>query len=360
MNSAVALLVLACAAEGSWEAFQKLDLGKPKKTQVDLKAEAEAAKTDAVGTLQCKSKAFVINLYKRRDRCICMSHQLKNAPFKAERFNAVTFSDPREEEKRFKQVDKVDPVTGVTTKVPDYNQFKQVTSEDMQYSNLCGGLFKNGVKGGTHSVLQEMSLFCSHFNLWNKLKNEPEDAFIVMEDDLPMSNKIWGKIDNFFKHYTGKWDFVQVDAYGKNGTEMPLQDKVDEFEGSPIYKPSENGDYWGGHMFLLRKKAVHKMLARMRQDRSEPVDWLPRKWAQNSDIEVRTVQFGLINYIDEAKRNEYYKEANCGPNVDMSDINFSGKRATGNKMGGQRGQKAKNEGGLECPAQAQKTTLKKK
>merc|ERR1719378_1893436 len=99
----------------------------------------------------------------------------------------------------------------------------------------------------------------------------------------------------------------------------------------------------------------------MKLQQSAPVDWLPRKWASTS-IHVRTVQFGMINYIDDEKRNAYYKQANCGTQVDMSDINFSGKRAKGNNMGNQRAQEARNEGALECPAEApsKKTLLKRK
>jgi hypothetical protein len=344
MMRAVALLALVCAAEGSWDSFRKLDLGMQKTDPLELKVKMAS---DAIGTPAAKARAFVINLQKRRDRCICMSHQLKNAPFQAERFNAVAFQDPRTEEQKFEL--KADGAT----------QWKPVEGKDLAQSDLCGGLFKKGVVGGQHSVLQEMSLVCSHYSLWNKLKSQPEDAFIVMEDDLPADSKIWGKIDNFVKNYKGKWDLVQVDAYGKNGTDMPAEDKVDEFEGAPIYKPSDHGEYWGGHMFIIRKAALPKMLHRMKLQQSAPVDWLPKKWATTS-INVRTVQFGMINYIDDEKRNAYYKQSNCGTQVDMSDINFSGKRARGNNMGGQRAQMAKNEGALECPAVEKKTTLKRK
>jgi len=360
-------LALVCAAEGTFDAFKKLSLGKPKEDKLTLKETGEA-KSDLVGTPQCKAKAFVINLHKRRDRCICMSNQLKSAPFKAERFNAVAFSDPRTEEKKFVTKDQAtgrkitDPVQKAAA-VPGttYQEWTPVTAEDMKDSQLCDGAFRNGVVGGTHSVLSEMALFCSHLQLWKKLEKEPEDAFIVMEDDLPMSPKIWEKLDHFVKTYKGKWDMVQVDSYGKEGHEMPAADKVDEFEGAPIYKPSESGQYWGGHMFILRKSALPKMLYRMKGMQSEPVDWLPRHWS-NTSIAVRTVQFGLINFIDEEKKNEYYKQSDCGQYVDMSDINFSGKRAVGNKGTFQRGMRADNKGALECPAQEdkKKNALKKK
>merc|ERR1719217_610355 len=108
---AVIILALVSAAEGSWEAFSKLSLGKgTEESDPALLAMETAAKVnDAVGTPECKAKAFVINLYKRRDRCICMSQQLTSAPFPAERFNAVTFSDPRTENKRFKTKQEVVP-----------------------------------------------------------------------------------------------------------------------------------------------------------------------------------------------------------------------------------------------------------
>lgn len=244
-----------------------------------------------------KAGVVVINLDRRLDRCQCMSAQLQSSPYAVERYSAKT--------------------VGATT-------VDQLRSKREKHG-ICAKSFKRGLDCGAHDCLGEMSLFCTQHQLWDSLVNRTEDYFIIMEDDVLLDKFAWDKIGEFLETYPEEFDLLQMDSYGNRA--VPVRDVKHIFSGSYVYTPSENGDYFGGHGFIVKRKSLPKLSEYLERLGGVPVDRLPKLLSSLNDLNVIEAQLKVFQHPGDPKaRLTTLKSGEiqgCVPEVEMSDLDFT-------------------------------------
>lgn len=234
-------------------------------------------------------KAIYVNLDKSTDRANCISRQLTESGIENERFAAAALPA-----------------------CPDWD-FKCFNDAIFKSNGDCfkGGaeflsLLQHASKGNasTWEVASGiLANWCSHKRLFQQLSDKSsstygfphigkamlqvmqrskdkkpaadklsEKVYVIMEDDAILKPNFGSVIEDFVRNYNGEWDLVQVDTFGS----VQGWDKVNEYQGKPVYRPSPLAEYFGLHCILVKESSVAKLNFAMEHMPAVPVDWFPK------------------------------------------------------------------------------------
>eukprot|EP00746_Dinoflagellata_sp_MGD_P149112 gnl/MRDRNA2_/MRDRNA2_81190_c0_seq1.p1 gnl/MRDRNA2_/MRDRNA2_81190_c0~~gnl/MRDRNA2_/MRDRNA2_81190_c0_seq1.p1 ORF type:complete len:298 (+),score=56.32 gnl/MRDRNA2_/MRDRNA2_81190_c0_seq1:78-971(+) len=226
-----------------------------------LKVSLSAVRSDAKAPNGKTAHIYVINLDKRKDRCLCMKEQLKGSPYELFRQKAIT------------------PETLHECPVKDAEPIEPMRAENK-------------------------AVFCSNQVIFDKVhkmqeENKP-DFIIVLEDDLEIRDRslFWQSISNLLNSpcSDASWDVLHVDTFDVRKKDVDatvtkgkqLTEQCEEFE---VYKSTKN-PHFGAHFQIIKKDALPRLLERRMSVQDHDADsrdvnvathyWLPRLVGQAS------------------------------------------------------------------------------
>jgi hypothetical protein len=144
---------------------------------------------------------------------------------------------------------------------------------------------KNYALSADKHMMEVLSMWCSHIKVLKEVQRRAvaDEQFakdypaILMLEDHVLLDKEWTEevtkdwVTNY--HKTGnQWDMVLLDTHGGKAH----TDKIGEFRGKAIYKPSWKANYGGFHAVLVRTAIVSTLLEKMQSLNVVPIEWLAK------------------------------------------------------------------------------------
>lgn len=242
-----------------------------------------------------KVQAWYVNAKGKIDRDVCIRTQLEDLHIQPNRFAAIKIDDCFGKHYDF----------GVCVRKQG---FGDCIKGGMLWSALGAHGSEKADKEGEVGVadyrrhLGIVSNWCSHKRLFNQIfdSNQTAEYHLIFEDDVILKPGFKKAVADFIENYKGdwnsedkKWDLVQIDPFGSTCDWQ----KVDEFRGKPIFKPTPHlwvrdmkaeermklkdeieknrcNQYWGYHAILVRKSAMMDLVRDMENHPTVPLDWL--------------------------------------------------------------------------------------
>merc|ERR1719443_1246969 len=110
---------------------------------------------------------------------------------------------------------------------------------------------------------------------------------------------------------------IQVDTFGRNHE----ADKVGEFKGAPVFRPSMQGDYYGLHCLLIKESSMGKINLEMGLMPAVPVDWFPKLLKEVPDTKVLAWNPDIVTQPEMAIQNKTVElPSYCDDSVMISTI----------------------------------------
>jgi len=149
-------------------------------------------------------------------------------------------------------------------------------------------------------MMQVLGQWCSHVKALKEIQRRValDEVFVnqypavmIMEDHV-LLDKEWTEevTKDWVNSYPGGWDLVQFDPYAGKAH----ADKIGEFRGKAIYRPSWKANYGGSHALLIKTAAVNTLLEKMQSLNVVPFEWIGK--SMNDDpkgLEILSWEAGV-------------------------------------------------------------------
>jgi GR25 family glycosyltransferase involved in LPS biosynthesis len=127
---------------------------------------------------------------------------------------------------------------------------------------------------------REVGYYLSHFNLYEKIKNEHINGYtIIFEDDFNIYNNFINDINNIILNLEEKYIDFDIIFLGQNTTS-----NQGEFITNNIYYLNDNQEIWGTHGLLINNKNIDKII--------EKTKWI------DSQIDIKLADLGKSNELN--------------------------------------------------------------
>merc|ERR1719265_1175242 len=169
-------------------------------------------------------------------------------------------------------------------------------------------------------MMQVLGEWCSHIKMLKEVQRRvaldetflKEYPALLMLEDHVFLDKEWTEevTKDWATNYKKPWDLVQLDTYGGKAH----TDKVGEFRGKAIYKPSWKANYGGFHAVLVKSASVNTLLEKMQSLNVVPIEWVAK--SMNDDpkgLEILSWEAGISTVEWQASENtkEYFLPKEC-------------------------------------------------
>lgn len=182
---------------------------------------------------------------------------------------------------------------------------------------------KNYALSADRHMMEVLSMWCSHIKVLKEVQRRvvADEQFakdypaILMLEDHVLLDKEWTEevtkdwVTNY--HKTGnQWDMVLLDTHGGKAH----TDKVGEFRGKSIYKPSWKANYGGFHAVLVRTPVISTLLEKMQTLNVVPIEWLAK--SINDDpkgLQILSWEAGVstVEWQSSATTKDYFLPKDC-------------------------------------------------
>lgn len=163
--------------------------------------------------------------------------------------------------------------------------------------------------------------WCTHIKAFKEVvrRAKLDDTFIkeypailILEDHVLLDKEWLEEVTKDWVHNSPRmWDMVQFDSYGGKSN----QDKIGEFRGKQIYRPSWKANYGGSHALLIRTASTNTLLEKMQSLNIVPFEWIGKSMNDDPkgleilswDAGVSTVKWQSSPYL----REYFLPEGQC-------------------------------------------------
>jgi len=159
---------------------------------------------------------------------------------------------------------------------------------------------QNYAQASQKGMMQVLGEWCSHIKLLKEIQRRValDEEFlkaypaVLMLDDTVMLDKEWTEevTKDWVNNQKRAWDLVQLDSYGGKSN----QDKIGEFRGKAIFRPSWKANYGGFHATLIKTASINQLLEKMQGLNVIPFEWVSK--SMNDDpkgLEILTWEGGV-------------------------------------------------------------------
>lgn len=151
------------------------------------------------------------------------------------------------------------------------------------------------------SMWDVLGAWCSHVKLMKEISSRIQldekfvtdyPAVLVLQDHVIL-DKEWAEevAKDWVKNYPENWDMVQIDPSGAKGP--PKKDKVMDFRGKEVYRPSWKGQYSGFQAILMKTRSVPTLLEKMQGLNVMPIDWLTKGMNDMPSMQIFSWDAGI-------------------------------------------------------------------